>query len=117
MLVQRLLAIVALGLVAGCGSGSMPVQASTDARAKVSAAEAVGAENQPQAALHLKMARDQIRQADAMIRDGENDEARLVLQRAKVDAELALALSQEAQMRARAQQAWRQVSELERQAR
>src|SRR5687767_14562656 len=105
MLDQRLLAILALGLVAGCGASSVPVGASTDARSAISAAEAVGAENQPQAALHLKMARDQVRQADAMIRNGDNEEARLVLQRAKVDAELALALSREAQMRARAQQA------------
>jgi len=117
MLAQRLLPIVALGLVAGCGASAVPVAASTDARAAISAAEAVGAETQPQAALHLKMARDQVRQADMLIRDGDNDEARLVLGRAKVDAELALALSREAQMRARAQQAWRQIAELERQAR
>jgi hypothetical protein len=98
-------------LIVGCGSSTSP--SATEAMSAVSAAEAVGARNDPQAALHLKMAKDQVRAAEALIREGDKDEARLVLERAKVDAELAQVLTREAQMRARAQQAQQEIERLQ----
>src|SRR5205814_3324350 len=51
----------------------------------------------PQAALHLKMARDQLAEAQGLIDSGKNDEARLVLERANADAEVALMITREAE--------------------
>ena len=43
------------------------------------------------------MARDQLRHAQALVADGQDDEARLVLQRAQADADVALMITREAQ--------------------
>ena len=66
-----------------------------DAQASVSAANAVGADQHPRAALHLKMARDQLKQAQGMVENGQEDEARLVLERSQADAELALMITRQ----------------------
>jgi hypothetical protein len=103
----------ALGItVIGCGSAPVPAENVTQAKSSISAAEAVGAQSVPKSALHLKMAKDQVTQAEAMIQDGETEEAKLVLLRAQADAELALALAREASIRAEAQAALKKVQEL-----
>jgi len=73
-----------------CGSSSLPPAKVAETQSSISAAAAVGAEQNPQAALHLKMARDQLSEAQGLIDSGKNDEARLVLERANAaaDAEL-----------------------------
>jgi len=83
--------------LAACGGSSLPPARVVDTQSSYSAAEAVGAEQNPQAALHLKMARDQLRQAQTLIEDGKNDEARLILERAAADADMALVITREAQ--------------------
>jgi hypothetical protein len=98
--------------VAGCGSAPVPAENVTQAKSSISAAEAVGAQSVPKSALHLKMAKDQVAQAEAMIQDGETEEAKLVLLRAQADAELALALAREASIRAEAQAAMKKVQDL-----
>ena len=80
-------------LLVGCGGSSLPPTTMSDTQSAISAAAAVGAE----AALHLKMARDQLRHAQALVADGQDDEARLVLQRAQADADVALMITREAQ--------------------
>ena len=70
----------------------------------------------PKAALHLKMAQDQIVTAERLIRDGENGDAGLVLVRAQADADLALELARESQMRKDAAEARAKVDELKKQA-
>ena len=103
----------AIGItVAGCGSAPVPAENVTQAKSSISAAEAVGAQSVPKSALHLKMAKDQVTQAEAMIQDGETEEAKLVLLRAQADAELALALAREASIRAEAQAALKKVQDL-----
>ena len=92
--------------LAGCGSSTPPPNV-VEARSAISAAEAVGAQSNPAAALHLQMAKDQVRAADELIGEGDREEARLVLDRAEVDAELAQVLTRKTQMRARAQEAQR----------
>jgi len=96
-----------------CGSSSAQAPSATDAHSAISAAEAVGAQREPQAALHLKLAKDQTAQAEAKIRNGDNHEARLLLDQAKVDAELALVLTREATARAQAQTELSKVRQLE----
>jgi hypothetical protein len=84
-------------LLIGCGGSSLPPAKVADAQSSISAAEAIGAEQNPQAALHLKMARDQLKQAQALLDDGKDEDARLVLERASADAEVATMITREAQ--------------------
>jgi hypothetical protein len=86
-------------LSAGCGSTAVPVRAQSDAIAAATAAREVGAENTPEAWYHLELADDQVRQAQVLIREGRMEAAQRVLERAKLDAELAQALQREAQVR------------------
>jgi hypothetical protein len=99
-------------LTAACGGAPRPEAQAAKSKSAVSAAEAVGAQSYPKAALHLKMAKDQIGTADRLITDGDNEEADLVLQRAEADAELALALAREEKQRVEAQEALKKVQEL-----
>ncbi|HWA76996.1 MAG TPA: DUF4398 domain-containing protein [Polyangiaceae bacterium] len=102
-----------LAFVAACGGSALPPPQAVEAKSSISAAEAVGAQNEPKAALHLKLAKDQTAQAETLLRNGDDDEARLLLEQAKVDAELALVLTREASMRAQVQQSLSKVRDLE----
>lgn len=114
MTFAKMLSSVALCALAGaCASHNGPPAASADAKAAISAAEAVGAQSEPQAALHLKLARDQTQKADELARDGKDEEARAMIERAKVDAELALVLTRDASVRAQANDDAQRLRELE----
>ena len=109
--------IIVLMLASACGaSAPVPEAQRTETLAAVRAAEEVGAPNVPNAALHLKMSRDQIATAEALIRDEENEQATLVLLRAQADAELALELAREQQMRDEAAEARDRVEKLKKEA-
>jgi len=95
-----------------CGGAAVPEAEMVKAKTSVSAAQAVGAEQEPKAALHLKLARDEIAAAEAFIADGDNDKARAALDRARLDAELALALTREAGTEREAQEAIDKVEAL-----
>lgn len=96
-----------------CGSAAVPVSGSlTQTQAAIRAAEEVGARNVPKAALHLKMATDQLQTAKGLLADGEEEEASVVLARAEIDAELALALAKSSNLRAQANEAMNKVNEL-----
>lgn len=64
----------------------------------------------PQAALHLKLAEEQIAQARQMMDEGNNLRADYMTLRAYNDAELALALAREQAARQRAMQVEAQVA-------
>jgi hypothetical protein len=83
--------------VIACAGSSLPPAKVAETQSSISAAAAVGADQNPQAALHLKMARDQLSEAQVLIDSGKNDEARLVLERANADAEVALMITREAE--------------------
>ncbi len=106
-------AAISASFFIGCG-GSPPVPADqvTETQAAIRGAQEVGAQGVPKAALHLKMAQDQLQTAQGLIAEEENDEARLALDRARVDAELAIALSKEAALRAQAAEALEKVRKL-----
>ena len=89
-------AVVTFSVVA-CGGSSLPPAKIAETQSSVSAAAAVGADQHPQAALHLKMARDQLKQAQDLADNGKDDQAKLVLQRADADAQVALMLTREAE--------------------
>lgn len=63
-------------------------------QAPMRAAEEAGAAKIPAAALYLKLAKDEIRMADALAEKGDDREA-MMRMRAAADAELALALAQD----------------------
>jgi Domain of unknown function (DUF4398) len=106
---------IALGLVAlsalaaGCASTPLPADRMGNAQASIRGAEVAGARNEPTAALHLRLAQENYDKAMKMAKDGDTDRAKLVLQRAEADAELALLLSKEHQERAEAQKLMEQV--------
>lgn len=77
---------------AGCGS-SLPVDAVAQPQAEVRAAEEAGAQDVPKAALHLKMAKDQLAVGDRAASDGHDQQAARAYARAKADAELAVLLA------------------------
>lgn len=90
--------------LAACASYPAPQQHMADSAAAVRGAEVVGAASQPQAALNLKLAQEEIQRAKALMDDGKNEEADFMTLRAKSDAELALALAREHTSEVRAQQ-------------
>jgi hypothetical protein len=97
-----------------CGGAPPPTNQLTQSKAAIRGAEEVGAENTPKAALHLKMARDHLKNAEALIVEEEYEDASLVLKRAEADAELAIAMSKETEARTEAEDAMRKVQELKR---
>jgi len=100
-------------LIIGCGAAApVPAEQVTQTEAAIRAASEVGAPSIPKAALHLKMANDQLQTAKGLMNEGSNDEARLVLDRARVDAELAIALAKEATLRTQAAEALAKVTKL-----
>src|SRR5262249_21811090 len=68
-----------------------PYERVASSEAAIRGAREVGSEQVPQAALHLKLAEEEVQKAKALIRDGDNEAASFVLLRAQADAELALA--------------------------
>jgi len=107
-----LIALAPCGLVA-CGGGMPPPSdklASAEAAAR--SASELGASREPKAALHLKLAQEQIDQAKTLMKDGNNKRADLVLQRAGSDAELAVMLAKENNANGEAQKAKERVNSL-----
>jgi hypothetical protein len=78
------------------------------------AAEELGAGNHPDAAYHLRLAEEQIAAAQDLM-DGSRRERRMAkrhLQRAELDAELAIAYTRTAGAEERAKEAWHEVAQL-----
>jgi hypothetical protein len=105
-------ACLACLLTMACGSSAMPQAKLVNAKSTISAAEEAGAANNPQAALHLKLARDQLSTAERLNRNGDGDEATLYANQAQVDAEMARALAHEQRERAATQETEGKLHEL-----
>jgi uncharacterized protein DUF4398 len=88
----------------GCAGYPAPQQHMADSVAAVRGAEEVGAAAQPQAALNLKLAQEEVARAKALVDDGKNEQGDFMTLRAKADADLALALAREEGARIRAEQ-------------
>jgi len=86
---------IAIACTAACSSYPAPQQRMADAVATSRVAQEVGANTNPQAQLHLKLANEGIERAKRLIADGDNQRADFVLVRAKADADLALAEARE----------------------
>ncbi|WP_437477486.1 DUF4398 domain-containing protein [Sorangium sp. So ce1014] len=99
--------------LAGCGGSVPPPNDQLAAsQAAIRAADEVGAETDPQATLHLKLAREQLDKARQQMAAEENESALRLLERAEADAELALAIAKARSTQAQAQEALKQVEKL-----
>jgi PBP1b-binding outer membrane lipoprotein LpoB len=96
--VKNIISIVGVAvLAAGCGASfPAPTQKLADAQSANRSARELGAEKKTAAQLNLKLADEEIEQAKAKMKEGDNKRADYILIRAKADAELALSLAREA---------------------
>lgn len=95
-----------------CGGAAVPQETLTAAQASVKGAEVGGANEDPKAQLHLKLANEQIDKAKKLIEDGDNEAAARLIDRAQADADLALALAQQATSLKQAKDADEQLGKL-----
>lgn len=96
-------------LSSGCGGAATPPPTLATAEADIRTAHELGAPSDPQGALHLRLAQEELANAKKLYNDGDAKNGDLVLAMASVDAELALAEAREAQSRAQTQQVMDQV--------
>lgn len=90
----------------GCGGSPPPsTQQMADVQAAERSAVELGAQKNPRAQLHLKLAGEQLASAKAAAEDDDNERATSLLARAKADAELAIALTREDDAEVKVQQA------------
>jgi len=83
-------------LVGACGASyAPPTQRLADAQSAERSAGELGANGVPAAQLSLKLATEQIAQAQKAMKEGDNVRADSLLIRAKADAELAIAQARE----------------------
>jgi len=96
-------------VVSACASYPVPNAKVASSEAAIRAADETGARNVPQAALHLKLAEEQLQTGKKLMADEENERADFVLRRAQADAELAIALSHTQESRVEAGKALNEV--------
>jgi hypothetical protein len=92
-------------LVAGCATYPQPTDSLTNSTAAARGAEEAGAQQVPDAALHLRLAEEQNEKAKKLIGEGENERAHYLTMRAQSDADLALSLAHEEEAHQKASQA------------
>jgi hypothetical protein len=110
------LTLVTLLLGTACASsGGTPNARSDSSSAAIRAAEEVGATHNPDAALHLQLAKEQFEHAKALAGKDKEAADRLLL-RAQADAELSLALARSESEKAEAQGAIEKVNTLKKSA-
>ena len=105
-------ALIGFGSLAGCATTQLPASELSGPKAQMAAAEEVGANENPQASLHLKLANDQYDLATKALKDGDSDHARRLLARAGADAELALELARLDNTRGEASGALKSIQDL-----
>ena len=99
-------------VLVGCGGAVVPRDQLTMAQAAVKGAEVGGANEEPKAALHLKLAREEISKANALIADGENEDAARMIARSQADAYLSLVLAKQAAARRDTQESKEQIDQI-----
>jgi hypothetical protein len=106
-----LLSLVPFGafVLSACGGAPPPPPTLANAEASIRAAHELGAQSDPQGALHLSLAQEEVDKAKKLYADKDPKNGDLALARAAADADLALAEAKEAQSRAQTQQVVDQV--------
>jgi hypothetical protein len=80
-------------LFVACAGAPAPTEQIATSLAAVRGAQEAGAAAVPQAALHVKLAEEQLEKAQALMAEDENERAASLALRAQEDAELAIALA------------------------
>lgn len=111
MMRATLIALAATSALA-CSSYPAPTQRMATASLATRSAEAVGANSDPRARQHLKLAKAQIEEARREMNSGDNKRAEFLLVRAKADADLALAQTRESALQSEARAASDRVAAL-----
>ena len=110
---QRTIVGAFVVLAAACGGSStnsrMPPQDAARAQAAIRSASAAGAQSDPHAAMYLQFAKQSETKAKKLAQRGEHDSAKLLMNDAKADAELSLALTKQHQAAAKCDQAKRRL--------
>jgi hypothetical protein len=99
---STLVSLMSLPLIS-CAGQEVPRAEHVDTKSSVKTAELAGAKEVPSASLYLKMAQDGVERAEALMEEKEYDEAKRVLQRAQMDADLALTMTREEELRQEAE--------------
>ena len=99
-------------LAVGCASIRIPEESLAREEAAVKSAQELGADNVPQAKLHIKYASDETGDAKKMASNGD-DRALVMIARAQSDADLALSLAREAQVHSEAKRAQEELKNLQ----
>jgi outer membrane murein-binding lipoprotein Lpp len=92
-------------VLGGCASYAAPNDHLATSMASLRAAQEVGAERDPQAALHVRLAQEEVNRAKQLIADGDNERADYETMRANADAQLAVMLMRGNAAQAKAQEA------------
>jgi hypothetical protein len=96
----------------GCATTPVPADKYARARSGIHSAEVMAAEKVPNAALHLRLAKENLDKAKGLLKDGENEEASFWLLRAEADADAAMNLAREAWAKQDAAQTIQQVQQM-----
>jgi hypothetical protein len=104
--------ILLAAAIAGCSSGSALNQNSEPSKSAIRAAEEVGADKLPSAALYLQLAKEELNHASVLAAAGNKEKAASLLTRAQADAELAITLSHEQSEKMESAQAMERVRQL-----
>jgi hypothetical protein len=97
--------------LSGCGgSYPVPTQAMADAESAERSATELGAANEPQGQLHLRLADEQLGQAKRAVARQDNERAASLLIRSKADSELAIAIARAQNAKVEAQKASEQLN-------
>jgi hypothetical protein len=95
-----------------CASAPPPTAQVATSSAEISAAKELNAHEVPAAQLYLKLANDEMTEAQKKIAEGDNEKAQHLLVRAQADAELAVGLAREEKSRKAAEDMQMQVRNL-----
>ncbi len=87
------LAFIGTAFLAACAGVPKPTERLIASKASLRGAEEAGALTHPEAALQIKLAQEEVSQAEKLIESGENERADFVLMRAIADADLALVMA------------------------
>jgi len=88
-----------------CASVPKPTDQVAQSEGAMRSARELGAEQVPKAALELQLSKEELAKADRLMKDDKNEEATQWANRARADAELAVALTRQHQAEADARHA------------
>ena len=90
--------VCAAALAAACAESQKPTENLVAAQVAMRTASKVPGSDVPQAQLHRRYAEEQLQGAKRLIKEGDNDGAKSLLERAQADAEYAQAIAHKAEV-------------------